>query len=337
MWYLAIIMLVCAVFSIALYRTSSDQLTENAQRQHLAIDRIPLPLGAESERTEYRQLIDDQLDAGLHKIQIQLLGLNLATLLLGGGAAFFLARRTLRPIQQSLEAQGRFTADASHELRTPLTAMRTEIEVALRNKELSPADARSLLSSNLEEIAKLETLSAGLLRLARIENGLPPESVSSVPVRELFEGAIDRFQAQIAARKIKLDVQAGKETVAGDKVSLTELIAILLDNAIKYSPAGSAIALTSTPAGQSVRIGVADQGIGIKSTDIPHIFDRFYRADRSRSKEQEEVGGYGLGLSIAKRVADLHHGSIAVHSIPGEGSTFNVRLPVHYVAKRRFL
>ncbi len=332
MWYLGIIMLVSALFSLALYSASSAQLTENSTRQHNIINRIPLPPGAEGQRGDYNQLIDDQHDDGLHRLQIRLLGLNLATLLLGGGASFFLARRTLRPIEESLEAQGRFTADASHELRTPLTAMRTEIEVALREKQLPAADARELLASNLEEIAKLEALSAGLLRLARSDNGLDPAAVSPVPVSELFEAAIGRHQVQIKQRKITLEASDGGAIVEGDRASLIELVAILLDNAIKYSDLESTINLAAKPSGHFVEISVADQGVGMKASDIPHIFDRFYRADNSRAKAS--VGGYGLGLSIAKRITDLHHGTISATSTPGAGSTFRVKLPAVYVVKK---
>jgi len=111
-------------------------------------------------------------------------------------------------------------------------------------------------------------------------------------------------------------------------------VAILLDNAIKYSPDKSAVSLTSLAGGQGVTLSVADQGVGIKAADIPHIFDRFYRADQSRARGGESIGGYGLGLSIAKRIADLHHGTIAAESSPGKGSTFRVKLPAEYELPR---
>jgi two-component system sensor histidine kinase CiaH len=335
LWYLGIIVALSILFSVALYRVSFDQLAANARHQSVAVQHLPVPLGFEAQRADYAQAIADQLDDAQRSLLLRLLALNLGTLLLGGAASYGLAKRTLRPIEDAMEAQGRFTADASHELRTPLTAMRSEIEVALREKHLSAADARTLLGSNLEEIAKLESLSAGLLRLARFENGLDAAVIQNVRVNDLFEAAIDRFQSQLAKRKIKLDVQAGDETVAGDQVSLTELVAILLDNAIKYSAEKCTITLSSQPSSQSVRIAVADQGVGMKASDLPYIFHRFYRADRSRSKEHVE--GYGLGLSIAKRIADLHRGEITVDSAPDQGSTFKVKLPTHYVAKQSLL
>ena len=333
--YLGIIMVLSLVFSIALYRVSFGQMATNYDRQRVEIERLPVPIGLESRRDDYIQALSDQLDEDRSTLLFRLGALNLATLLLGGGLAYYLARRTLTPIQDALEAQGRFTADASHELRTPLTAMRSEIEVALREKELTTTAARELLTSNLEEIAKLEALSAGLLRLARFENGLDPDIVANIPVRDLFEGAIDRHQAGLAAKNIDLEVQTGKETVAGDRASLMELVAILLDNAVKYSPADSTIKLTGRRSGVSTLVSVADQGVGINASDLPFIFHRFYRADRSRSKEQIE--GYGLGLSIAKRIADLHNGTISAESTPGKGSTFRVKLPVRYEPRKSFL
>ena len=334
LWYLGIILVLSAIFTVALYRESSTQLTATANHQRIAISRLPLPIELEPRRTAFLQELDNRLSEDQRDLFFRLLALNATTLLLGGVAAYAMARHTMRPIQNSIEAQGRFTADASHELRTPLTAMRAEIEVAMREQKLGIKDAKELLSSNLEEIAKLEALSAGLLRLARFENGLDPAAVTVVPVREIIASAASRYKAKIAERKMILDIQVGSETISGDQASLIELVAILLDNAIKYSPPASSITLASESLGHFVKLSVADSGLGINAIDLPHIFDRFYRADRSRTKE--DINGYGLGLSIAKRIVDIHHGTINVDSIPGKGSTFRIKLPVHYVTKKKF-
>jgi two-component system sensor histidine kinase CiaH len=183
----------------------------------------------------------------------------------------------------------------------------------------------------LEEIAKLEALSGGLLKLAQTGSDLDPTAIKQVAVEELFEDARSRFKHLIDSRDVQVVTKISAKTVLGDQDSLTELVAILLDNAIKYSPKGSTITLASNVDGHSVRLSIKDQGIGMKASDIPHIFDRFYRSDRSRSKDK--VDGYGLGLSIAKRIVDVHHGTIMVDSEIDKGSTFRVKLPQQPVRK----
>ncbi len=335
LWYLGIIMVLSILFSLALYRLYDDQLTTNINRQINAVERLPLPPQFQTQRDAYIQQLINQFNDERTRIVYQLLALNFSTLLVGGGGSYLLAKYTLKPVEDALDAQGRFTADASHELRTPLTAMRAEIEVALRDKQLSASDARELLASNLEEVNKLEALAAGLLRLARFENALDPAGLDVVPVTAIFADAIKRHSTQIERHGIKIETKVADESIQGDKTSLIELISILVDNAVKYSPDESTIKLTARPNGHAVTLRVADEGIGIKAADIPHIFSRFYRADRSRSKQNVE--GYGLGLSIAKRIIDLHRGEVSVISTPSHGSTFTIKVPARYEPPRRLI
>lgn len=209
-------------------------------------------------------------------------------------------------------------------MRTPLAAIQTEVEVALRDPKLDQTMAVNILRSNLEEVAKLKSLSDGLLRLAR-ENGktLPIESIS---LEKIIPEAISQVLASAEAKDITIANSVSDIAVLGDKQNLVELVVILLDNAIKYSDPKTTIKLSARKHGKYVYLAVTDQGQGIKASDLPHIFDRFYRADSSRSKEK--VSGYGLGLSIAKKIVDLHQGTIEAKSTPGKGSTFTVRLPI---------
>ena len=279
-----------------------------------------------SPDTDLEALRIQQLDLIKQRILWNLTELNLAVLVLGGGASFLLARRTLRPIQDAMEAQSRFTADASHELRTPLTAMKTEIEVSLRDKQLGVGEARELLQSNLEEISKLEALSNGLLRLAQYQQGIAQPKWKAVELASIVPDAIVRVlaQAQIAKITITADIP-DKLSVEADAESITELLVILLDNAIKYGRENTAITITAKPRGGDVVVAITDQGIGIKAADLDHIFDRFYRADTSRSKNS--TAGYGLGLSIAKQITDIHRGTITADSKLGVGTTFTLSLP----------
>ena len=138
--------------------------------------------------------------------------------------------------------------------------------------------------------------------------------------------AVRQVEASAAAKHVTLVCRAGKQRVLGDPGSLMELAVILLENAVKYSPAGSTVELTSRSSGRNGYLSIIDQGKGIAVTDLPHIFERFYRADNSRS--QSGTQGYGLGLSIAHKIVDMHKGAIHAKSQLGHGSTFTIRLPL---------
>jgi signal transduction histidine kinase len=250
--------------------------------------------------------------------------INLIVFAIGGGLAYLLAKRNLAPIEEAHEAQTRFTADASHELRTPLAAMRSEIEVVLRDRALTLGAAKKQLQSNLEEIAKLEALSDGLLKLARQEHNL--EQYEEVALAEVVQKVVQSMAARAEAQTMTLVTEISDVRVRGDSWSLMELMAILLDNAIKYSPPKTVATIRLRRLGGRAELTIHDQGQGIKASDLPHIFDRFYRADQARSKEK--VSGYGLGLAIAKQIVEAHQGSMTIRSTPGVETVVTVLLPV---------
>jgi len=194
--------------------------------------------------------------------------------------------------------------------------------VALRNPKLTKTQAAGLLESNLEEVAKLKTLSDGLLRLASTDTLKLDQNVS---LKAVAEQAIERWAKIAKAQKISIKTDLSDVSARGDQQILIDLVSILIDNAIKYSPAGAAVSVSSRPKDRGACISVSDQGQGIKASELPHIFERFYRSDKSRSKEPGQ--GYGLGLAIARKIAELHHGFIEVNSTPGHGSTFTLNLP----------
>ncbi len=313
-------------FSLVLYNSSSETLNAAYDHQRTAIrQQLYGAFGFTPSPVDLDRLRDREISSGQQQLIANLTLANLGVLVVGGLASFYMARRTLRPLEQTMEAQARFTADASHELRTPLTAMQTEIEVSLRDKNLSVDEARELLESNLEEVNKLQELSNGLLTLANQDkDGFEAHRVGS---KAILKGAIERTAKVAAQHKITIDDKTKALTVLGSKDGLVQLFAILLDNAIKYSPEESQISLSSSVKGSNAYIAVADQGCGIKSEDLSHIFDRLYRADSSRTKGGK-VQGYGLGLSIAKKIVEIHKGAIEVTSKVDEGSTFTVRIPL---------
>jgi len=318
LWYVGIIMLLSMSFSVFLYQIYQVQSRADLSRQSGLVQKYIV------DQDRYFPLRAAQLDDSLTGIRENLILLNAVMLLVGGMVSYLLARRNLEPVAEALESQLRFTADASHELRTPLTAMQTEIEVALRKPSLSKAEAQELLKSNLEEVAKLRSLAEGLLKLAQSDGKEFPKS--NVSLEEIAVEAVNRLIPAAQAKQVTITNSVGPLHVMGERQSLIELLAILIDNAIKYSPAGTTITLTAQRHGKLAYLGVRDQGNGIKASDLPHIFDRFYRSDQSRSKEKSD--GYGLGLSIARKVVEAHQGTIEVRSTLGKGSTFTVKLPM---------
>lgn len=327
--YVAIIVAISLLFTASLYRLSSAQLEDSLRREYLRF-RPLINLNADGSSgliapngvTVSPDVVQYQTELRLGKrhLALELAYFNLVILVMASLASYQLAKRTLRPIEEALEAQTRFSGDASHELRTPLAAMQAEIEVALRNSKLSAADARKLLESNLEEVAKLNNLSEGLLRLAR-GTQLPFEAVD---LDEVVRQAKDRLAKAAASRSVTVVQQGSGLAARGDAQTLVELVAILLDNAIKYGPSGGTVTVGQARQGRQAVITVADEGPGVAEADLPHIFERFYRAEASRSRE---TGGYGLGLSIAAKIVETHKGTVQAAN-SGQGAVFTVRLPL---------
>jgi heavy metal sensor kinase len=227
-------------------------------------------------------------------------------------------------LERSFNEVKRFTADASHELRTPLTAIRTEAEVALAGAP-SAAALRGLVESMLEECGRLTRLTDQLLTLAREEAVALVPRPEPVDLAELAGGVAETLRPLADVKGVALVVEAGDgATVVGDPVRLRQLVMNLIDNAIKYTPPGGAVRVAVGRSGGGVRLAVTDTGEGIPAEHLPRVFDRFYRVDKARSREQ---GGTGLGLSIVRSVATSHGGTVALSSTEGGGTACVVELP----------
>ncbi len=321
-FYVLIVMLVSIGFSLSLYKISSNEIDRGLGKQNKLFQDIPSLNGTLNDTIfdQMDSLRQKQIEESKASLRLKLYYFNLLILVLATISSYFLAQYTMKPIEEAYDAQNRFTADASHELRTPLTAMRSEIEVNLRDPKLNEKEARELLKSNLEEIAKLESLSGALLKLARGDDSIK-KSFSKVSLAEVAEAAVKNCEKIANNKNISLVTELNQEAFTiGDKPSLTELVVIFIENAIKYSPNESKIIVDAKVGKDTSSISIKDHGVGIKASDLPHIFERFYRADQSRNKEQ--VDGYGLGLAIANNIMDMHRGTIAVKSTPGKGSEF---------------
>jgi two-component system, OmpR family, heavy metal sensor histidine kinase CusS len=227
-------------------------------------------------------------------------------------------------LERSFAEVRRFTADASHELRTPLTAIRSEAEVAL-GKPLTAADYHNLLGSILEECGRLTRLTEQLLALAREDAGASPPAHEPLDLAALVEGVAETMRPLAEAKGLRLDVRGGDSLrMHGDSARLRQVFYNLLDNAIKYTPEGGRVEVCLGRRGEEAVITVRDTGAGIAPEHLPHVFDRFYRVDKARTRAE---GGTGLGLSIAKSIVTAHEGRIELASAPGHGTTCTVSLP----------
>jgi two-component system sensor histidine kinase CiaH len=260
---------------------------------------------------------------------------NLIFILAGGGGAglvlalvggFFLAGRALRPISAAMDRQRAFVADASHELRTPLSLIRANAELLQRHSEEPVQANMPALNDIVRETDELSTLVSQMLTLAKADAGTTPFALTEVALHDLVEDVGKQVRVLADKKGLQLDVRVdGPARVRGDEMRLRELLLILLDNAIKFTDAAGTVGLTLEADGGKAVVRVRDSGSGIPPEAIPHVFDRFYRADKARSRAE---GGAGLGLTIAKWIVEGHRGSIQVDSDPGRGTTFSVELPI---------
>jgi two-component system, OmpR family, heavy metal sensor histidine kinase CusS len=218
-----------------------------------------------------------------------------------------------------------FTADASHELRGPLSFVRTVAEVALRNPR-SDGDSRAALKDIVEETAKATVLLEDMLTLARADAERGAKTLEPLNLTEVVEQACEMAQPLADERQLQLSISVGARqvNVLGDFAALRPLVWILLDNALKYTKDPGTIEVALNATAKLATVMVRDTGAGISEADLPHIFDRFYRADPSRS----QVEGTGLGLSIAKWIADIHHAELTVASELQKGTAFQLAFPI---------
>jgi signal transduction histidine kinase len=229
-------------------------------------------------------------------------------------------------IESSVKRITQFTADASHDLRTPLSLIRTNAELALRRPR-TDSEYRATLSRILATSEESAQLIEHLLTLARADAGAMQFDLELAPLLPVLQNVCQ--QAHLWAQAKGLDFQesicAEALAVSMDGQAMERLLVTLLDNAVKYTPAGGKVNLRAYSHDRFAIVEIKDSGIGIDDCDLPHIFDRFYRADRARTRE---VQGSGLGLAIARWIADGHNATIEVQSSLGNGAVFRVRVPL---------
>lgn len=238
----------------------------------------------------------------------------------GGGiiASYALAKHALKPVQANYMLQANFTADASHELRTPLTALKSELQLVQTNKRATLQDYQIATASSLQEVDRLTMLTERLLQLAEPATPKRPESAS---LQQSLTEAQKLLSPLLKASGIRVTSDTADTQLAMHQADITEVLTILLQNAVKYSPKRSTITVAHSVAHGKCEIRITDQGPGIDPKDLPYVFERFYRG-ANNTKE-----GYGLGLAVAKKLIVSAGGSITIENSDPSGTTCTLKIP----------
>lgn len=306
-WYLIIIMMVSLTFSGVIYRAASFELERFAAAQRNRFERrvvdFDLELIAETKQ----------------RILSSLLVINLGILIFAGVLGYYLSGKTLMPIKEMMDEQYRFVSDASHELKTPITAIKTTLEVAIRDKEMEITEAKNTLVTSLDEVNRLQNLAEGLLELTQNKSMV---LTTLTNLEEVIDASIKTIKPIASKKNITIQAKTPKILVMLNELDMTRAIVAILDNAIKYSEPKGKIEIIATVMNKFIQIKIIDHGSGIAKKALPFLFDRFYRSDPARSES-----GYGLGLAIAKQIITEQNGKIGVESKIKNGTTITINLP----------
>lgn len=326
LWYLVLIWSVTWSMSGLFYLRATSVVRQQFERIEQRLDTIgrpPIPM-MESQRLRLgRHITADDLEAAKRMLLMQLILINGVVGLVVVGAGYWLSGKTLKPIEEAMESQRRFVGDAAHELKTPITAIKTALEVSLMEKGWSKK-ARKVFNENLEDIESLEKLSESLLKLARVDEvGIEMEEVE---VAEIVKRAVKLVQPLAEKKKNKILVKVDENVrVRGDREALMDVVVNLLNNALTYSEAGMGVEVRVERNKDKARIVVVDRGMGIEDADLEHVFERFYRSDKARTKKANN--GYGLGLAVVKKIVEEHGGRVEIKSKVNRGTKVRVSLP----------
>jgi signal transduction histidine kinase len=305
-FYVVMMVIVMAIFSVALLVTLEQNIKDS--------------LGDEIENQNARdRVFNNTVDNAEKSIMVT----DAIVLLLVAGAGYFLAGRTLRPIKKTLDAQKQFTADASHDLRTPLAILKTESEVLLQSNSSDVEEYKKNITSNIEEIDRMSRLVADLLLIARTDgdNTNSTDVVTQINLKSFLEKIIIKNINQANIKGVDLKFEASPDvSINVFPDTLERAIQNILQNSINYTKEKGTILLRAIDEKNSVKIEIQDTGIGIAADDLPHVFDRFYKASHSR----KDASGSGLGLPIAKHIVEQHAGNIAIKSTEGVGTTVSI-------------
>ena len=326
--YLTILMVVTISFSYIIYSMINQSMTRALEGQKNRIERQLLRDFPEQDMKKFifKPFNEETLHEVREKIILNLSVVNIVILLISGFLAYYLAEKTLKPIEEMSQRQTRFISDAAHELKTPLTAIKTDLEVSLRDKNLTLEQAKESIKSTIEEIDSMTEITNNLLLQSKYKSNKYQLEKTKLDLKRIVEKETARLLNKANQKGIVLIQNLTEAKILGDNNSIQNAVLNIIDNAIKYSPNDSKIEITLEKNSTTAIIEIRDNGIGIEKNELNQIFEPFYRADKSRKHSKTE--GYGLGLSIAKEMIEANNGKISVKSAPQKGTTFKLEFPL---------
>ncbi|MGB9768237.1 MAG: sensor histidine kinase [Dictyoglomus turgidum] len=278
----------------------------------------------EGDISDKEQLILAQ--RSLERLRIQIVMVSGITLGLVGIVSFILSGITLKPIKENMERERKFISDVAHELRTPLAIMKTELEVSLKDPKINKKQLLSVLQSNLEEVERLTKLAEDLLYIFRLEINEVDSNLERISIKDISEKVIKLMTPYAKKKEIDIELQTSEDLyILGNPEEIRRILFNLIKNAIDYNKYKGKVKVRFIKDNKYLVLEIEDTGIGIPKDEIPLIFNRFYRVDKSRSSQ---IQGTGLGLSIVKGIVDKYNGKIIVESKLGEGTIFKILLPI---------
>ncbi len=305
--YVSIIIIILIIFSLILYFSIAKNIRGN--------------LEGEFSDNRAQELI---IAKTVNDLRATIFLIDFVILFISSGLSYFLAGETLKPIQVVMAKQKQFIADASHEFRTPLAVMQTNLEIAAREKEWDQKKSRELILSTIDEVKLMTKLTKNLLTLLKFESKDEIYVFSRINLVEIIAEVVAKMRNIAIKNQIQLStVRSTPALIEGDAEAIRELITNIISNGLNFTPAGGFVRITVDCRDGKALVGVQDTGVGIAKEDLPHVFERLYRADKARSRED----GSGLGLAIADEIARKHRGAITIKSEPGKGTLVTIILP----------
>ena len=275
--------------------------------------------------TAYLAFVDMSAASGWQSLAFTLTGVGVVALAAFFVISMFFSRWALRPVDQAWRRQRQFVADASHDLKTPLTVILANTSILLEHPERSIASESQWVESTQHEAEQMQSLVGDLLLLAQVDEGSATPAMERLDLADLVEGELLQFESVAFERSVDLSSELDENVaVSGNAMRLRKLVGTLLDNACKYADDDGSVNVTLRQSARRVELAVHNTGFAIAPEDLPHVFDRFYRADKARTRDDS---GHGLGLAIAHAIAEEHGGTLDVASDDAHGTTFTLTLP----------